>query len=95
MFNNVDCLIEYEKVIEMGSQILSGHNDQNDLDLLLRYLEVNHKVVIKELENKKRVVKFANGSQNVGAVTELELSYMQLKGTEQVLECDTNKIESK
>jgi len=89
VFSNVDCLYEYEKIFELGLT----QTDQ-DLELVLKFLEVNQKIIVFEADNKKRYVKFSMCSRNVAPVTEIEHSYIQLKETEQKLEADTNKIES-
>ncbi len=88
VFNNVDCLYEYKKIFESGFT-----QNEQDLEIILKYLEVNQRIIVFDADNNKRYVKFSMSSRNVAPVTEIEHSYIQLKDTEQKLEDDTNKIE--
>lgn len=96
IFNNVDCLIEYERLFEFGRKILPEDDVQmeKDLDLLVKYLEVNQKILVFEDDDNKKLVKFALGSANVLPATEVELSYLQLKETERKLESETQRLET-
>jgi hypothetical protein len=95
IFNNVDCLIEYERLYDLCRKILPDDDQiEKDMELLVKYLEVNHRVIVFEAEDNKKMIKFAMGSANVLPVTELELSYLQLKETEKKLEAETIKLES-
>ena len=92
VYRNVDCIIKYEKLKVLSKQILS-YNLDDDLELLLKYLEVNQKI-ISVVENNQRLIKFSISSQqNVSPFTEIELSYLQLRETEEKLDMDINKIE--
>lgn len=100
IFNNVDCLVEYERLFELGRKILpeyEAHDVQleKDIELLVKYLEVNQRIIVFEGDDNKRLVKFAMGSPNVMPVTEIELSYLQLRDTERKLESETQRLESK
>jgi len=88
VFNNVDCLYEYKKIFESGFT-----QNEQDLEIILKYLEVNQRIIVFDADNNKRYVKFSMSSRSVAPVTEIEHSYIQLKDTEQKLEDDTNKIE--
>lgn len=93
VFNNVDCLVEYDHLFDLAPQFLNNSSAERDIELLVRYLEANQKLIVFMSENKKKLVKFSMNNQNVTPVTEIELSYMQLKETEAKLETETNKIE--
>lgn len=99
IFNNVDCLVEYERLFELGRKILPEYDAddvqlEKDMELLVKYLEVNQRIIVFEGEDNKRLVKFAIGSANVMPVTEIELSYLQLRETERKLESETQRLES-
>lgn len=93
VFNNVDCVIEYERIFDYAAQLLNGNDVERDIQILIKYLEVNQKLIVFTSENNKKLVKFSVNNQNVAPVTEIELSYMQLKETEAKLGFEVNKIE--
>ncbi|CAF0814700.1 unnamed protein product [Brachionus calyciflorus] len=90
VYNNVDCVLEYEKLFHLVSDTL---NDQ-DLDLILKYLEINQKILIIESnELNTKLIKFcSNSNQNVLPLNEIELSYLKLKDTEKKLEFESDKL---
>lgn len=94
VFSNVDCIIDYEKLVEISRKIVNSN--ESDIELVIEYLESNLKILVHELEDSnKKVVKFtSNFQQSVSPVTDIELSYNQLKQTEQKLEKDTQNIEA-
>lgn len=92
VYRNVDCIIKFEQLKELAKQVLS-YNIDEDFELLLKYLEVDQKIM-SIVENNQRLVKFTiSPQQNVSPVTEIELSYLQLRETEGKLEIDITKIE--
>jgi hypothetical protein len=89
VYRNVDCVVEYEHACELAKESFDCISD-NDIELLIKYLEANQKVLILEnaIENKKLIKFTNNANQNVEKLTEIELSYLKLKETESKLERD-------
>ena len=89
VYRNVDSLIEYDQLYS-----IAGNYSDNDLNLLIKYLEVNQKVLIddKLIENKKLLKFTIRTNSNVEPVTDMELSYLRLKQTERKLELESSKL---
>jgi hypothetical protein len=89
VYRNVDSLIEYDQLYS-----LAGNYSDTDLNLLIRYLEVNQKVLIddKLIENKKLLKFTIKTNSNVEPVSDMELSYLRLKQTERKLELESSKL---
>ena len=92
VYSNVDGVIEFKQLCTMSETILNKASTQKDVDLLIKYLEVNQKLLVIEKDNRKYVKFTLNSNQTVSPLTQIELSYMELKETEKKLEVDTNKL---
>lgn len=90
VYKNIDCVIEYEKLIDQTREFLK----ETDLELILKFLEVNQKVLIidSNVVNRKLVKFSVNSSQNVQPLNEIEISYLKLKEIEKKLELEADKL---
>ena len=99
---NVDCVLDYEELVSVikideydeEEERPTLLNDQTDLDLILRYLKANEKILITDslLENRK-LVKFTLGyAQKCEPITQIEVCYLRLKDLERKLENEVNSL---
>jgi charged multivesicular body protein 7 len=89
VYRNVDAVILYESLFETFEDIAV-----NDLELILRYLEVNQKILITDIDGI-RMVKFSlANNNNVEQINQIESSYHKLKATEKRLEIESSKLEN-
>ncbi len=94
VYSNVDYVIEYDEILKYCEKILNKKTFQQDTDLIIKYLEVNKKLITFEISNKKYVKFVTSMNQNVTPVSQLETSYIDLKQTESKLEKDSLKLEN-
>ncbi len=95
VYQNIDHVLSYDELKKQAHKI--HVNQEADLDLIINYLEVNKKFIcfIESKLNNKRFIKFtSNLNQNVVPVTEIELSYANLKESERLIEDETTKFEN-
>ena len=98
VYKNIDCVLSYDELIKTVREKILGKSKslEKDLDLLLKYLEVNKKVLLfnEPKMNNKQFIKFTSSlNQNVSPVTQVELSYSNLKETERIIEEESNKLD--
>lgn len=90
IYRNVDCVIDYETLNDRVREIV----DKEDLDYILRYLEVNQKVlIVTSKELNKTLVKFSfSSNENVASVNQIEESYIKLKDTQNKIQLECDKL---
>jgi len=91
VFRNVDSLISYEKIYDL---VDDGKVAECDVELILKYLQQNQKLIISEIEHRKLCKFTLNSAKNVEQINEVELSYLNLKETEAKIENEIVKLTS-
>jgi hypothetical protein len=94
---NVDCLIDYETIVQQIIPNSASKELAFDVDILLNYLQTKKLLIIDStLIDNKILIKFSMNSHQNGAVeepTQLELCYCKLKESEKVLENQIKKYQ--
>ncbi|RNA30539.1 charged multivesicular body 7 [Brachionus plicatilis] len=92
IYRNVDCILEYDRLLELLAELV----DEQDLAFILKYLEINQKILIvasKELD--RTLVKFCFGKNDrVAPLNQIEESYIKLKDAQNKLELESGKLSS-
>ena len=98
VYRNVDAVVEYEHLCDVYLDNVSGvsSSSASDLELILKYLEVNQKCIINQTEvENKTLVKFTlNTNSSVAPLTQVESSYQSLKYAEKKLDEEIAKLTS-
>ena len=77
VFRNVDSLISCEKIYDLVDD--EGKVAESDVELILKYLQQNQKLIMSEVEDRKLCKFTLNSAKNVEQINEVELSYLNLK----------------
>lgn len=90
IYKNVDCVIEYDRLADCLSESIN----EEDLDFILKYLEINQKIlIISSQELDRRLVKFCfNSNDKVMPLNDVETSYIKLKDSFNKLEMECSKL---
>lgn len=89
VYTNVDTVIEHAELVDMFN-----HIPVSDLDLTLKYLEINRKIFSFDSVDQKKLIKFipANRTGGVERPTEIELAYVRLHDEERKLDAELNRL---
>jgi len=95
VYRNVDCVISFDELKIKAQKLLNKTSLVEDLDLIIKYLEVNKKFLtfVEPRVNNQKYIKFtSNLYQNVTPVTEVESSYANLKESQRIMDDESSKL---